>query len=197
PAFREPYCFSSLSILLLEGIPLQDDDLLYIHHLPNLSKLNLNSTGICDVGVFHLVALRRTLTTLMLRDNPLITNDAVPALLLLSCLQVLGLRGTAVSMTGLRRLTPFSKHLSLDVPTKCELYLVELHTQYLLSPLPPLISHPEEARILELPALKRNLSAHAAHNPAISTMGSKVMLCARLAELLQRRRDDLAVRMMV
>ena len=152
---------------------------------------------------------------LILRDNPLITNDAVPALLLLSCLQVLGLRGTTVSMTGLRRLTPFSKHLSLDVPTKCEAYLgspslsrshfirtctnkgVELHTQYLLSLVSPLISHPEEARTLELAALRRNLSAHAANNSAISMMGSKTTLCARLVELLQRRRDDLAVRVMV
>jgi hypothetical protein len=153
---------------------------------------------------------------LILRDNPLITNDAVPALLLLLCLQVLGLRGTTVSMTGLRRLTPFSKHLSLDVPTKCEAYLgspslsrsrfirictnkggVELHTQYLLSLVSPLISHPEEAHTLELAALRRNLSAHAANNPAISMMGGKTTLRARLVELLQRRRDDLAVRVMV
>jgi hypothetical protein len=227
--FRKPYSFSSLSILLLEGIPLQDDDILHIHQLPSLSNLNLSSTGITDVGyvsllrrahlaatcsrVFHLVALRRTLITLLLRGNPIITNDSLPALLTLSCLHVLGLRGTAVGMSGLRRLARFSEHLHLDVPANCEVYLgssshsrgpricandgVELHTQYLLSPHPPLVSSPEEAYILDFVSLKRNLSAHASQNSAISTIGGKAALCGRLVELLERRRGDLAVRVMV
>ncbi|KAH9953917.1 hypothetical protein BGW80DRAFT_1406307 [Lactifluus volemus] len=177
--FRTPFFFRSLSTLLLENIPLQDDDLLYIQQLPNLSSLNLNNTDICNVGVFHLVALRRTLTTLELGGNPLITDDSVSALLLLSHLRVLGLRGTTVTMTGLRRLVPFSKHLHLDVPISCEQYLSELHTQYMLSPLSSLITRPDEAYDLDLGALKHKLT-----------------LCLRLVELLERRRDDLAVRVM-
>lgn len=73
--------------------------------------------------VFYLVALRRTLTTLKLRGNKSVTDNALPALLLLSHLRMLGLRGTTISMTGLRHLIPFSDHLFLDVPADCEAYL--------------------------------------------------------------------------
>lgn len=74
---------------------------------------------------------------------------------------------------------------------------IALHTQYLLSPLPPLITQPEVVSTLELAALKRNLSAHAAYNSAIRTTGSKSILCTELITLLERRRGDLAVREMV
>ncbi|KAH9052289.1 hypothetical protein EDB87DRAFT_1692447 [Lactarius vividus] len=195
--FRKLHNFRALSILVLEDVPLTDDDLLHIHHLPSLEELNLNCTGICDTGIFYLVALRHTLTTLMLRGNRLVTDNALPALLLLSRLRILGLRDTIISMTGLRRLIPFSDYLFLDVPTDCEAYIDTLHTQYLLSPLPPLITQPEVASTLELAALKRNLSAHAAYNSAISTTGNKSILCAQLITLLEKRRGDLAVREMV
>ncbi|KAI9434400.1 hypothetical protein H4582DRAFT_2112595 [Lactarius indigo] len=195
--FRKLHTFRSLSILVLEDVPLTDDDLLHIHHLPSLEELNLNCTGVCDIGIFYLVALRRTLTSLTLRGNRSVTDNAFPALLLLSRLRLLGLRGTIISMTGLRRLISFSDYLFLDVPADCEAYIDTLHTQYLLSPLPPLITQPEVACTLELAALKRNLSAHAAYNPAISTTGNKSILCAQLIALLERRRGDLAVREMV
>jgi hypothetical protein len=74
---------------------------------------------------------------------------------------------------------------------------VELHTQYLLSPLPPLITEPEVVSTLERAALKRNLSAHAAYNSTISTTGNKYVLCTQLIDILERRRGDLAVREMV
>ena len=73
--------------------------------------------------IFYLVALRHTLTTLMLRGNISVTDNAFPALLLLSRLRMLSLRGTIISMTGLRRLIPFSDYLFLDVPADCEAYL--------------------------------------------------------------------------
>ena len=229
PVFRKSHNFCSLSILVLEYVPLTDDDLLHIHHLPSLEELNLNHTGVGDTGyaslcrslfflyhlasVFYLVALRHTLTTLKLRGNESITDNALPALLLLSHLRMLGLRGTIISMTGLRRLIPFSDRLFLDVPADCEAYLdsesrisshgsalttrAALHTQYLLSPVPPLITQPEAVSTLERAALKRNLSAHAAYNSAISTTGSKSVLCTQLIALLERRQGDLAVREMV
>lgn len=164
--------------------------------------------------VFYLVALRHTLTTLKLRGNKSVTDKALPALLLLSHLRVLGLRGTIISMAGLRLLVPFTDHLLLDVPADCEAYLdseshfffffvsalttgVALHTQYLLSPLPPLITEPEVVSTLERAALKRNLSAHAAYNSAICTTGNKSVLCTQLIDILERRKGDLAVREMV
>ncbi|KAI0261118.1 hypothetical protein BC834DRAFT_1009126, partial [Gloeopeniophorella convolvens] len=190
-------CFCCLSDLNLEGIPLSDDSILYIHRLPGLSRLNLNCTGISDVGIFYIVALRRTVVTLSLRDNPGITDDSGPALSMLLHLKILDLCGTNVTMAGMRRLGHFSSTLALDIPYECEAYLDTLHTQYLLSPLPPLITQPDAAPVLEFSALKRNLSAHAAYNPAVLTSGSKAVLCTRLTELLERRRGDLAVREMV
>jgi hypothetical protein len=164
--------------------------------------------------VFYLVALRHTLTTLKLRGNKSVTDDALPALLLFSRLRMLGLRGTTISMTGLRRLIPFSDRLSLDIPADCEAYIdseplipfcpgstlttgVALHTQYLLEPLSPLITQPEAASTLECAALKRNLYAHAAYNSTVSTTGNKSVLRAQLVALLERRRGDLAAREMV
>jgi hypothetical protein len=136
--FRKSHNFRALSILVLEYVPLTDDDLLHIHHLPSLEELNLNYTGVCDTGyaslcralyflypparVFYLVALRHTLTTLKLRGNKSVTDNALPALLLISRLRMLGLRGTTISMTGLRRLIPFSESF-LDVPADCEAYI--------------------------------------------------------------------------
>ena len=228
--FRKSQHFHALSILVLEYVPLTDDDLLHIHHLQSLEELNLNYTDVCDTGyaplcrdlnfiyllarVFYLVALRHTLTTLKLRGNKSVTDKALPALLLLSHLRVLGLRGTIISMAGLRLLVPFSDRLFLDVPADCEAYLdseshisffaesalttgVALHTQYLLSPLPPLITEPEVVSTLERAALKRNLSAHAAYNSAICTTGNKSVLCTQLIDILERRQGDLAVREMV
>ena len=73
--------------------------------------------------IFYLVSLRHTLTTLTLRGNRSVTDNALPAILLLARLRMLGLRGTIISMTGLRRLIPFSEYLFLDVPVDCEAYL--------------------------------------------------------------------------
>jgi hypothetical protein len=59
----------------------------------------------------------------MLRGNGSVTDNALPAVLLLSRLRMLGLRGTIISMTGLHRLIPFSEFLFLDVPADCEAYI--------------------------------------------------------------------------
>lgn len=73
--------------------------------------------------IFYLVSLRHTLINLTLRGNRSVTDKALPALLLLAHLRILDLRGTIISMTGLRCLTPFSDNLFLDVPEDCEAYL--------------------------------------------------------------------------
>ena len=59
----------------------------------------------------------------MLRGNRSVTDNALPAVLLLARLRMLGLRGTIISMAGLRRLISFSEYLSLDAPADCEAYL--------------------------------------------------------------------------
>lgn len=84
--------------------------------------------------MFHLVALRPTLTTLLINGNPGISDDAIPALILMDKLWVLGLEDTSVTMVGLRRLTTsvFNRctladkagiDFSLSVPEGCNAYL--------------------------------------------------------------------------
>src|SRR6267378_3257552 len=89
-------------------------------------RINSADAFICcnpPARVFYLVALRHTLTTLMLRGNKSVTDNAISALLLLSRLRTLGLRGTSITMAGLHRLMPFSDNLYLHVPAGCEAYL--------------------------------------------------------------------------
>ena len=51
----------------------------------------------------HLVALRYTLTDLELSGNDRITDDAIPSFLALLKLDFLSLKGTSVSIKGLRK----------------------------------------------------------------------------------------------
>ncbi|KAI0064939.1 hypothetical protein BV25DRAFT_210514 [Artomyces pyxidatus] len=194
-----PGSFRALTFLLLDNVPLENRDILHIHHLPMLAGLNLCNTGIGDEAVFHLVALRPTLTTLLLHDNPAITDDATPALSLLNNLALLYLRGTSITMIGLRRLASSlaDSIFEVDIPVECQYYLDNLHTHYLPSPAPPLVTSPSRCASLTIAALKRNLQAHAAYNADIVIAGGKAQLCARLEQLLTTRAGDLAVREMV
>ena len=44
--FTRPYSFHHLSELTLSDVPLDDFDLVHVHHLPQLAILHLNNTGI-------------------------------------------------------------------------------------------------------------------------------------------------------
>ena len=111
----------------LSGTPLQDFDVVSIHHLPRLSVLWLNNTGIGTEAfvmttflvinssnsirlrsrICHLVSLRRSLTELYIGANPRVTDDVVTPLLMLSKLSRLSLVDTSASLMGLRRLAVF------------------------------------------------------------------------------------------
>lgn len=66
-------------------------------------------------SVFHLIALKRTLTRLSLASNPDINNDAVPALLLLSKLSLLSILRTGIDEDGLFRLPQFIQEANQPV----------------------------------------------------------------------------------
>lgn len=80
------------------------------------------------------MALRQTLTTLVVNGNPKITDDSIPAVTLMDKLRVLCLEDTGVTMVGLRRLAAFISDrfvmtgeveidFSLSVPQSCREYL--------------------------------------------------------------------------
>jgi hypothetical protein len=73
----------------------------------------------------------------------------------------------------------------------------DLHAQYQLHPISPLITDPTICTHLSLAALKANLAAHAVFNPSISLSGTKSELIGRLREILERREGDRIVKEVV
>ncbi|KAF7290065.1 hypothetical protein HMN09_01311600 [Mycena chlorophos] len=201
PNFSKPNSFLFLQELSFNGTPVQDIDLVHIHHLPRLVTLLLNGTGIGNEGVFHIVALRRSLLQLSIATNPLIDDDCVPALILLSKLSFMTILDTSIDMPGIRRLAKAvadaQRIIDIEITAPCEVYMSNLAQHYLLTITPPLIDRPSAVPALSAAALKRNLAAHAACNAAIVATGSKPEMAARLRTLLETREMDLLVRGML
>jgi hypothetical protein len=171
--------------------------------------------------VFHLVALRRTLLYLHLEDNPDITDDAVPALLMLRKLYFLSLIDTGLTMRGMRTLARvlYAERRPIDivVPLICEDYVhstwsitatwpraflyaltfVEMHTRYAVELPSGCVTSPSKCAELSTSHLRANLQIHAVKNPSIVVGGTKVEMCARLKEILERRKEDLCVKAML
>ncbi|KAH8118029.1 hypothetical protein DFH11DRAFT_1503517 [Phellopilus nigrolimitatus] len=194
---KQPNSFRQLRKLVLSDVRLSDDELMNLNDLTHLESLLIDDTQIGDEAVIHLVALKHSLARLELSWNERITNDAIPSLNALSNLSFLSLKGTNITMKGLRKFSysmkDKGKKISLILPSTCEEYLCNLHTEYELNITTPLIHDPAACRSLSLATLKANLVAHAAHNPAIVTEGTKDELEKRLAKLLERRKKDIIV----
>ncbi|KAJ3742563.1 hypothetical protein DFH05DRAFT_1501226 [Lentinula detonsa] len=210
--FTRPHSFLFLSELSFSNTPVLDMDLVKLVGLPRLAVLILKNTGICDEGVFHLTALKLTLTHLDLSQNPCITDDAIPALCLCitSKLRFLGLVGTSIGMPGLRRMAKLiqkeERIVDVEIPEVCELYIDNIPNIYLMQPQPPLITSPALCSRLSAAALQRNLEAHAeVANKLQSTGGAEAVsanmfgggtkgeMCRRLRDLLVQREVDLVV----
>lgn len=78
-------------------------------------------------SIFHLVALKRSLTELDIAFNTDIDDDAIPALILLHKLRFLTILDTHVGMPGLRRFCAAAikrpHTIELEVPRQCEIYV--------------------------------------------------------------------------
>ncbi|KAL0576087.1 hypothetical protein V5O48_005886 [Marasmius crinis-equi] len=225
--FSKPNSFLFLSDLSFSGTPVNDLDLLHVVRLPKLRRLWLENTAIGDEAIYHLTGLRGTLNALSVASNPRVTDDAVPALILLSKLQFLSLVGTGIGMVGLRKLASVvdreKRVIDVEIPESCENYVANLESsaQYLLQISPPLISVPSVCAQLSMGALKRNLEAHlavaAARAPMIdpqtqlrltgaNTFSSTTEITAfltkeemkrKLEDILRTREVDLLVRGMI
>lgn len=180
------------------------------------------SCRIYNIGffrVFHIVALKHNLRYLDLTGNVLINDDSMPALILLENLQFLSVFETGVLMPGLRKLAVAvkgGKHvMDIVIPTVCKDYIngelttishlffmsrcisSGIHEQYLLHPLPPLISDPDIVSTLSKTALSHNLTVHASVNSSIVSSGPREEMEVRLWKILDMRRQDLVVREML
>lgn len=199
--FSKPNSFLFLSFLSLSGTLVHDFDLVHIQHLPRLSTVLLNNTGIGNEAVYIITSLKRTLTHLSVATNPDIDNDAIPALLLLSRLSFLSIQDTSIDMPGLRRLAEVINHerriIDIEIPGACEHYIDNLHEKYLLDIQPPLIHRASLCSQLSAAALKRNLLAHAMCNPTILAAGTKAEMKERLEGILKVREMDILVAAMI
>jgi hypothetical protein len=171
-------------------------------------------------SVFLLTSLKYSLRTLSVADNPRITEDAVPALILLSKLNFLSILDTSIGMSGLRRIAGViekeQRIMDVEIPEICEIYLLgrhsshrtglssahcflrkDIHKKYLLDIKPPLVSASSLCGELSAAALKRNLAAHAECNKDIVAAGTKVEMKERLEGILTVREMDLVVRGMI
>ncbi|TDL25841.1 hypothetical protein BD410DRAFT_609593 [Rickenella mellea] len=199
--FMKPNSFNYLKSLTLSGIWLEDYDMTKLHHLPIVERLYLRDTHIGNEGIMHLVALKRSLRCLDVSENDRIDDDSTPSLVVLHRLDYLCMQATSITMHGVRKLgyaaSRESRNLTVDVPTSCQKYLKELHLHYKVNLNPPLIVDPSVSSELSATALRRNLVAHAAHNPSISSSGSREEMAERLTILLDRREKDLMARNLI
>ncbi|KAF8514476.1 hypothetical protein JB92DRAFT_2719211, partial [Gautieria morchelliformis] len=199
--FSLPHSFTRLAALNMTDVRLDDFDITKIHHLASLTVVWLNNTAIGNEAIGHLTSLKNHLKELHVEDNPRITDGCIPGLCLFSKLTLLRLYGTRIDMPGLRRLASSihnaAREIDIGIPEYCETYLNNLHTQYQLHPVAPLISDPSLCVSLTVSALKANLAGHAVFNPSIYLSGSKPELVERLKEILERRRSDHLVKEMV
>ena len=78
--------------------------------------------------MYHLVALRYTLTNLLLTNNVAISDGSVSALVLFDKLTYIALAGTSITVMGLRELASAAgareQALSADIPHECKQYII-------------------------------------------------------------------------
>ncbi|KAL5526565.1 hypothetical protein ACEPAF_8289 [Sanghuangporus sanghuang] len=194
---NDPSGFLFLRSIVLSDVPLCDDDLACLSRLQSLESLFLDDTQIGDVAIMHLIGLRRVLSHLELSWNERITDNAIPTLCRFPSLSFLSLKGTRVTIKGLRKLAYHAedrdKKISIILPSDCEEYMCNLHTEYETTLIHPFIHDPEECHTLPISILKENLAVHAARNSGISVDGSRAELEKRLRKILEHRKKDLIV----
>ncbi|KAF9525814.1 hypothetical protein CPB83DRAFT_771417 [Crepidotus variabilis] len=200
-AFSKPGAFKELTELSFANATIRNFDIVHIHHLPKLSILNLDHTGIGNEGVYLLIPLKYTLTQLHLANNVDIDNNAAYALMLFKRLAFLSIHDTAIDMVGVRQialaLEEDKRDMILKIPFICQEYLNTIDSKYFVDAAPPLIVNEHLCSQLSASTLKRNLEAHAVYNPTILSVGTRPELVFRLTELLRTRRLDKLVLKMV
>jgi hypothetical protein len=123
----------------------------------------------------------------------LVDDDARVALSAFPNLAAIYLRGTSITMPGLRRLVqgvlPQSCRL-ISVPEQCINYLNTRQEKYMVDIPEDYVQDPARVDALTLPALKRNLEFHGKTNKDVHVTGTKAELNNRLFVILSNRLAD-------
>ena len=164
--------------------------------LTSLADLDISNTGLGVHSLHHIVCHHRTLVQLNLSHNQGMDDDCRVPLAALPKLARIYLRGTNISMPGLRRLVagalPGNCRL-LSLPNHCIAYLNDRESHYSVD-IPDSYAHdPRELENMNLSELRRNLELHAKINRGILLTGSKSELFSRLDNILRNRLADTRV----
>lgn len=185
--------FSNLTVISFRNTQLSNDDVAFLRILSHLESLDLTGTGVGTQSLHHLVCHRHTLKRLNLSYNPLIDDDARVALSAFPNLAGIYLRGTSITMPGLRRFVqgvlPQSCRL-LSIPEQCINYLTTQQEKYMIDIPEGYVQDPARVDALTLSALKRNLEFHGKANKDIHVTGTKAELSNRLFVILSNRIAD-------
>ncbi|KAG0132913.1 hypothetical protein HOY82DRAFT_605361 [Tuber indicum] len=185
--------FSALTTLSLRNTQLSNNDLSLLMLLTSLADLDISNTGLGVHSLHHIVCHHKTLVQLNLSHNQGMDDDCRVPLAALPKLVRVYLRGTNISMPGLRRLVtgalPGNCRL-LSLPNHCITYLNNRESHYSMD-IPDSYAHdPKKLENMNLPELKRNLQLHSRANSEILLTGSKSELFNRLNNILQSRLAD-------
>lgn len=184
--------FAQLLRLDISHISLTPHDISLLRLLPRLSSLDISFTNATTHHLLHLATHERSLKDLNLSGNADINDDCRVPLSVLSKLQALHLRGTAVTVPCLRLLVyalPTDCRF-ITLPLHCLNFLNNRHRQYCTAIPVGYAEDPRKAPHLALSMLKKNLELHKRANANILTTGSKADLVERLSSLLCARVAD-------
>ncbi|CUS10401.1 unnamed protein product [Tuber aestivum] len=185
--------FAALTTLSLRNTQLSNNDLGLLVLLTSLVDLDISNTGLGVHSLHHIVCHHKTLAQLNLSHNQGMDDDCRVPLAALPKLARIYLRGTNISMPGLRRLVtgalPGNCRL-LSLPNHCITYLNNRESHYSMDIPDPYAHDPRKLENMNLPELKRNLELHARANSEILLTGSKSELFYRLNNILQSRIAD-------
>jgi len=185
--------FAALTTLSLRNTQLVNNDLSLLMLLTSLADLDISNTGLGVHSLHHIVCHHRTLVQLNLSHNQGMDDDCRVPLAALPKLARIYLRGTNISMPGLRRLVtgalPGNCRL-LSLPNHCIAHLNDRESHYSVD-IPDSYAHdPRELGNMNLSELRRNLELHAKINRGILLTGSKSELFSRLDNILRNRLAD-------
>ncbi|RPA98859.1 hypothetical protein L873DRAFT_1686018 [Choiromyces venosus 120613-1] len=185
--------FTALTTLSLRNTQLSNNDLSLLMLLTSLADLDISNTGLGIHSLHHIVCHHKTLVQLNLSHNQGMDDDCRVPLAALPKLARLYLRGTSISMPGLRRLVtralPNNCRL-LSLPNHCITYLNDRKSHYSIDIPDSYVHDPKKLENMSLPELRKNLELHARVNGDILLTGSKSDLFNRLNNILQNRLAD-------
>ncbi|CAI2169666.1 1956_t:CDS:2 [Funneliformis geosporum] len=198
--FGLPNGFQYLKSFKLSFMPIEDSYFNNLRGLKNLDELVIESTGIGNEALCHLVALKSNLTFLNITGNKKIDDDSISILVLFEKLEVLLLNKTSISMDGIRKLISETQSTDLSqisIPSSCRKYLKRRYEIYCVKHKEGMKVDPSKVQFMSLLEIRQQLMFHYTVNNYINIVGHKEELEETLREILTRRNYDAKVMLLV